>query len=145
MTSANSSIRNFEPNENIVNENHDGDSLFIILSGNARVSIDKDGKDIKLGLLSPGDTFGEFSLLTGDKRSATVKAINHLECIEISKEALKSILEKDPNLIDGLASIMAKRQESNKEIHEKHKKLSTKEIFEYYKSEFNKKIQAFFN
>ena len=142
---SNSNIRNFEPNENIVTESQEGDSLFIILSGNARVSINKDGNDVKLGLLSPGDTFGEFSLLTGDKRSATVKAINHSECIEISKEALKSILEKDPELIDELASIMASRQESNKEIHEKHKKLSTKEIFEYYKSEFNKKIKAFFN
>jgi len=142
---SNSNIRNFEPNENIVNENAEGNSLFIILSGNARVSINKDGKDIKLGLVSTGDTFGEFSLLTGDRRSATVKAINHLECMEISKEALKSILEKDPELIDELASIMAKRQESNKEIDEQHKKLSTKEIFEYYKSEFNKKIKAFFN
>tara|TARA_B110000116_G_scaffold267696_1_gene280427 strand:- start:2481 stop:4016 length:1536 start_codon:yes stop_codon:yes gene_type:complete len=142
---SNSNIRNFEPNENIVNEDEEGDSLFIILSGNARVSISKEGKDIKLGLVSPGDTFGEFSLLTGDKRSATVKAINHLECMEISKEALKSILEKDPELIDELASIMAKRQEANKEIDDKYKKLSTKEIFEYYKSEFNKKIKAFFN
>lgn len=145
MLISNSKIRKFEPNENIVNENDEGDSLFIILSGNARVSINKDGKDIKLGMVSNGDTFGEFSLLTGDKRSATVKAINHLECIEVSKSALKNILEKEPDLIDELASIMAKRQESNKEIDDKHKKLSTKEIFEYYKSEFNKKIKAFFN
>ena len=142
---SNSNIRKFEPNENIVNENHEGNSLFIILSGNARVSINKDGKDIKLGLLSPSDTFGEFSLLTGDKRSATVKAINHLECIEISKEALKSILDKEPELIDELATIMAKRQETNQEINKKHEKLSTKEIFEYYKAEFNKKINAFFS
>ena len=145
MLISNSKIRKFEPNENIVNENDEGDSLFIILSGNARVFINKDGKDIKLGMVANGDTFGEFSLLTGDKRSATVKAINHLECIEVSKSALKNILEKEPDLIDELASIMAKRQESNKEIDDKHKKLSTKEIFEYYKSEFNKKIKAFFN
>ena len=98
-----------------------------------------------MGLLSTSDTFGEFSLLTGDKRSATVKAINHLECIEISKEALKSILDKEPELIDELATIMAKRQETNQEINKKHEKLSTKEIFEYYKAEFNKKINAFFS
>ena len=34
-------------------------------------------------------------MLTGDKRSATVKAINHLECIEVSKEALKVIIDKN--------------------------------------------------
>ncbi|MBJ48255.1 MAG: hypothetical protein CMG59_03660 [Candidatus Marinimicrobia bacterium] len=142
---SNSLIRTFDPNESIVNEKEDGDSLFLIISGNARVSIQKDGSEIKLGLLSPGDTFGEFSLLTGDKRSATVKAINHLECMEIPREALKSIIEKDPNLIDELSSTMARRQESNKNISEKNKKLSPKEIFDYYKSEFDKKIKKFFS
>ena len=142
---SNSKIRNFQPNENIVNQNEEGDSLFVILAGNARVSLNKEGKDIKLGLLSPGDAFGEFSLLTGDRRSATVKAINHLESIEIPKEALKSIIEKNSELIENLASIMAERQKSNQEINEQHKKLTAKEIFEHYKEQFSKKIKAFFN
>ena len=142
---SNSQVRTFDPNENIVTENDDGDSLFLIISGNARVSIQKDKAEIKLGLLSSGDTFGEFSLLTGDKRSASVKAINHLECMEIPKEALKSIIEKDPNLIDELSTKMAQRQKSNKNVSEKHKKLSAKEIFNYYKSEFDKKIKSFFS
>ncbi len=141
---SNSNVKTFQPNENIVTENEQGDSLFIILAGNARVSINKDNKQIKLGLLSSGDAFGEFSLLTGDKRSATVKAINHLESIEIPKEALKSIIEKNPKLVDDLALIMAERQKANKELKDQNKKLSPKEIIEYYKAEFNKKIKAFF-
>ncbi len=142
---SNSKSRTFQPNEVIVNQNDEGDSLFIILAGNARVSLNKDGKDIKLGLLSPGDTFGEFSLLTGDRRSATVMAINHLESMEISKDALKSIIEKKPELIDDLSLIMAERQKANKTLNEKHKKLSAKEIIDHYKAEFSKKIKAFFN
>ena len=142
---SNSKIRNFEPNENIVNEDAEGNSLFVILSGNARVSINKNQKNIKLGLLSPGDAFGEFSLLTGDRRSATVKAINHLKAIEVPKDALKSIIEKDINIIDDLASIMAERQKTNKEISETHKEMTAKEILAHYKEEFNKKIKAFFN
>ena len=142
---SNSHTKNYEPNQNIVNQNDDGSSLFIILSGNARVLLNKDGKDIKLGLLSPGDTFGEFSLLTGDKRSATVMAINHLECIEISKDALKIIIDKNSNLIEELAIVMAERQQSNQELNEKHKELSAKEIFDLYKNKFNEKIKTFFN
>ena len=34
--------------ENIVNQDENGDSLFVILAGNARVSINKEGKDIKV-------------------------------------------------------------------------------------------------
>ena len=140
-----SNTRNFEPNQNIVNENDEGDSLFIMLSGNARVYINKDNKNIKLGLLSPGDTFGEFSLLTGEKRTATVKATNHLQCLEISKNSLKNIIENNPSLIDNLALIMAEREQNNKEINENNKKLSPKEIIEYYKAEFNRKIKSFFD
>ena len=142
---SNSHTKNYEPNQNIVNQNDDGSSLFIILSGNARVLLNKDGKDIKLGLLSPGDTFGEFSLLTGDKRSATVMTINHLECIEISKDVLKIIIDKNSNLIEELAIVMAERQQSNQELNEKHKELSAKEIFDLYKNKFNEKIKTFFN
>ena len=142
---SNSENKNYEPNQNIVNQGDEGSSLFVILSGNARVLLNKDGKDIKLGLLSPGDTFGEFSLLTGDKRTATVKAINHLESIEISKEALKIIIDKNSDLINDLASVMAERQKSNQEINEKHKELSAKEIFELYRNKFNEKIKSFLN
>ena len=142
---SNSNTRNFEPNQNIVNENDEGDSLFIILSGNARVYIEKENKNIKLGLLSPGDAFGEFSLLTGDKRTATVKATNHLQCLEISKNALQNIIENNPSLIDNLALIMAEREQSNKKINDDNKKLSAKEIIDYYKAEFNKKIRSFFD
>ena len=137
--------RNFEPNQNIVNENDEGNSLFIILSGNARVYIDKNDENIKLGLLSSGDAFGEFSLLTGDKRTATVKATTHLQCLEISKDALQNIIEKNPSLIDNLALIMAEREQNNKEINKDNKKLSAKEIIDYYKTEFNRKIKSFFN
>jgi len=39
---------------------------------------------------------------------------------------------------------MAERQKANKELKDQNKKLSPKEIIEYYKAEFNKKIKAFF-
>ena len=142
---SNSHTKNYEPNQNIVEQGDEGSSLFIILSGNARVLLNRDDKDIKLGLLSPGDTFGEFSLLTGDKRSATVKAINHLECIEISKGALKIIIDRNSELINELASVMAERQKSNQELSKKHEELSAKEIFELYRKKFNEKIKTFFN
>ena len=109
------------------------------------VNIEKDNKSIKLGLLSPGDAFGEFSLLTGDQRTATVKATNHLQCLEISKEALQDIIDKNPSLIDNLALIMAEREQNNKKINDDNKKLSAKEIIDYYKAEFNRKIKSFFN
>ena len=98
-----------------------------------------------MGLLSPSDAFGEFSLLTGDKRTATVTATNHLQCLEISKNALNNVIEENPTIIDDLALIMAEREKDNKKIDDVNKKLSAKEIIDYYRDEFNKKIKSFFN
>ena len=140
-----SDVKDFEPNQNIVNENEEGDSLFIILSGNARVSTNKHNDNVVLGLLSPGDAFGEFSLLTGDSRTATVSATNHLQCLEISKNALNDVIQNNPTIIDDLALIMAEREKNNKEIDDDNKKMSAKEIIDYYRLEFNRKIKSFFN
>jgi CRP/FNR family transcriptional regulator, cyclic AMP receptor protein len=48
--------------------------MFILLRGTASVSVSKNGANIQVGVLRSGDCFGEMSLLTGEPRSATVRA-----------------------------------------------------------------------
>ena len=50
-----------------------GDSMYVVLSGRLRVSIERDdGSKETLRELARGDTVGELALLTGEPRSAAV-------------------------------------------------------------------------
>jgi CRP-like cAMP-binding protein len=59
--------------------------------------------------LSAGDFFGEMSLLTGEKRRATVTAVDEVRLIEISKEAIGPIIRSHPSVLEGLSSALGDR------------------------------------
>lgn len=65
----------FKRNEEIVVQGKMTDSLFIILTGRARViKVDKRGKEVIIATLHPGDYIGEMSLIDNEPHSATVAA-----------------------------------------------------------------------
>src|SRR5213596_2436219 len=83
-----SDLNHFGRGERVIEEGAEGDSMFILLRGAAEVSISKNGSTIPVATLSSGDCFGEMSLLTGEKRSATVRAEGDCYVMEISKDVM---------------------------------------------------------
>jgi CRP-like cAMP-binding protein len=82
--------------------------MFVIVSGKAAVTVM--GEDKPIATLGKGDIFGEMSLLTGARRSATVTAATPLETLEISKQALAHVLEHSPGLVDRFVVMLNRRQ-----------------------------------
>ncbi len=70
------------------------------LHGTAAVSVSQNGSMIRVGSLHMGDCFGEMSLLTGERRTATVGAEHDCEVIEISKPAMAAVLRDAPECRD---------------------------------------------
>ena len=93
--------------ETVVRQGEEGDSLFIVLRGGLEVRFD--GK--KVGKLSEGEFFGEMSLLTGEKRHATVVAAEEVRLIEVSKEALSPVISSHPAILTGLSDRLERRLE----------------------------------
>ncbi|MCE1241830.1 cyclic nucleotide-binding domain-containing protein [Oryzomicrobium sp.] len=61
------------------------DSLYILLTGSAKVTnTDDEGREVILSLLAPGDFFGEMGLIDGSPRSADVVALEACELLQIS-------------------------------------------------------------
>jgi small-conductance mechanosensitive channel/CRP-like cAMP-binding protein len=98
-------LRVYGRGETVVRQGEEGDSLFIDLSGNLEVFVD--GQTV--GSLSGGDFFGEMSLLTGEKRHATVTAVDEVRLIEISKSAIGPIIRSHPSVLEGLSSALGDR------------------------------------
>ena len=76
------------PDEYVFKQGDKGSTAFLIISGALNVEID--GK--KVGKMESGEIFGELSLILGEERKASIKAIVPTEIIEIKKNALEAIL-----------------------------------------------------
>jgi small-conductance mechanosensitive channel/CRP-like cAMP-binding protein len=97
--------------ERIVEQGARGDSMLILRSGRALVSVkDKNGAERQVKELGPGDFFGEMALLTGESRTATVTAEGDLSAIAVYKEALNELFSRRPALLSVIAGIAAQRR-----------------------------------
>jgi len=100
--------------EAVVGEGDEGSSLFILAEGTLDVAARRaGGADEIMDRLVPGDVFGEMSLLTGQPRSATIRAVIDAIAYEIRKEDIDPVLRRRPELAAALASLMADRQRHN--------------------------------
>jgi small-conductance mechanosensitive channel/CRP-like cAMP-binding protein len=101
--------------EAIVREGERGDSFYVIERGEAEVTLDHGQAAKSLGRLEPGDFFGEMSLLAGEPRNATVRALTDLTVLMISHEAFRECVAADPALLGPLSEIAAQRQAAQAE------------------------------
>jgi CRP-like cAMP-binding protein len=97
------------PGERIVVQDAVGDSLFVIADGEVEVMLRIDGKDHQVDTMGPGQVIGEMALLTGERRSATVRAIDTALILEIGPRQYEPFLRAHPELLDLLAEMMAER------------------------------------
>jgi small-conductance mechanosensitive channel/CRP-like cAMP-binding protein len=96
--------------ERLIEQGADGASMFLMVRGEASVAATRDGKAVPVGELHAGDCFGEMSLLTGEKRSATIVATTDCEVVEIGRDVFGRLLKSRPALAGPLSDLMAKRR-----------------------------------
>ncbi len=101
----------------MANQGEQGDSIFFVLHGSAKIHIKGSrGKEVYVADKGVGDSFGEMSLLTGNVRIATVRAVEDIEMIEIDKERLAEIIAKDAEILNKLVKALEKNQSSLTQI-----------------------------
>jgi CRP-like cAMP-binding protein len=98
----------FAAGESIVRQDADGDSMFVLMKGHARVVLEPVGQEV--AVIPAGGFFGEMSMLTGDRRSATVKAVDDVAVLEISARDFRAIVLANPDLLDHVSTIMSTRR-----------------------------------
>ncbi|MDX6742110.1 Crp/Fnr family transcriptional regulator [Actinocorallia sp. A-T 12471] len=92
----------------------DNGALYILLDGYTKVTVDTaDGNQTVLAIRSRGDLVGEFALLDGGPRTATVTAINTVVAIRIGRSAVNAYLADHPDAHAKVtASLLAKMRTS---------------------------------
>ena len=81
-------------------EGQSGDSMYLILEGQMRVSTAKRNSDGSLFLrqLEAGDEFGEIALITHAPRTATLEATQRSVLIKVSSATLQKLMSEHPAL-----------------------------------------------
>jgi len=90
-------IKSYPKNSIVITEGEDGDALYIIASGKVRICLnDEAGKEVCLGTETTGQYFGEYALLDGAPRSATVIAESKCVFVVISRQEFNQWLDTYP-------------------------------------------------
>ena len=85
--------------------------LYIVAFGEAEVQYEgDDGPPQHVGILRPGEFFGEMALLTGDARAATVIARTDVECYRLDRASFQALLLRRPELADQVGQVMGSRR-----------------------------------
>jgi small-conductance mechanosensitive channel/CRP-like cAMP-binding protein len=103
-------LQRFGRGEKVIEQGAAGESMFILLSGEADVLVDVGGQPARVATLHTGDYCGEMSLLTGEPRSATVVAHTDCEMWEIDKSVVAELLQENETLVQQLGEMLAHRR-----------------------------------
>ncbi len=100
--------RRFRRGEVIFHAGDPGDALFIIVSGEVKISLPSDeGDEAILATLHEGDVFGELALLDGAPRSATASALVATEAVVLPRDRFRELIATVPAVRDVLLSSLA--------------------------------------
>jgi CRP/FNR family transcriptional regulator/CRP/FNR family cyclic AMP-dependent transcriptional regulator len=86
--------------------------MFIFRSGTAELfGRTADGQTRHLGNYVRGDFTGEMALMTGEPRTASVRATTDVEVIEMDREGFTSLFKEHPDVAAAISEIIAVRNE----------------------------------
>jgi small-conductance mechanosensitive channel/CRP-like cAMP-binding protein len=98
----------FAAGEPIVRQGEAGSSMYVVLNGRVRVVLEPSGQEV--ATIEAGGFFGEMSMLTGDRRTASVRAIDDVRVLEITADRFREIAIERPSLIEHISSVVGARR-----------------------------------
>jgi|GEM_PF-1041001 len=102
--------KKFAAGDVIVEEGRTGNGLYVVLSGSVEVIRGLSGsRPQRVAVLGPGEPFGEMALLGDWKRSASVRAVDDVECMGMDRWAFLAHLKTEPNLAIRMLQMLAER------------------------------------
>ncbi len=106
----------FGRGEVVCRQGEPGSTFYIIRTGTVAVLVrGEDGVEAELAQLKPGAYFGEMSLLTGEPRSSTCRALEDSELLCLDRESFTVLLRENPPIAQAMSDIIAARTVASRE------------------------------
>jgi CRP/FNR family cyclic AMP-dependent transcriptional regulator len=106
-------------------------AMYLIREGRVEISVwTEDNEELVLAVLGDRDFFGELALFDGSPRTATAKAIGHVELIEIRKDDLYAFLRRNPDASLSMLSEISRRLRAANSLIERRTTRNVNELME---------------
>jgi len=92
----------------VVRQGDAGSSMFVVASGHVDIVLEPEGRLVST--TGAGGFFGEMSMLTGDARSATVRAGEDCALVEVTADAFRRFVLEKPDVLHDIAGAVATRR-----------------------------------
>ena len=80
-----------------------GDAMYLVEAGSVKITAESvDGREAIIGVVGPGETFGELVLVDGAPRSATATAMVETMTLRLTRSAFVELIDTDPAFRQGV-------------------------------------------
>lgn len=110
-------VERYAPGTEIVHQGDEGETMHFISSGQVDVLCTDGAVEYQVNTLRPGDYFGEMALLTGEPRSATIRAAVPTETWSLTRTDFTALMESTPQIREAITRTMAERRAALAALH----------------------------
>ncbi|HXV99778.1 MAG TPA: cyclic nucleotide-binding domain-containing protein, partial [Anaerolineae bacterium] len=89
----------FAPGEAVIWENERNDDVYFLIEGKLEVWVTRGNQPLKIGVINPGEVFGEIAFFTADPRYATVRAAQPSQCFVLTDTDLQLMAFEHPTIL----------------------------------------------
>ncbi|MEL6447144.1 MAG: Crp/Fnr family transcriptional regulator [Pseudomonadota bacterium] len=99
--------------------------LSIVIRGAVQLSnLGRDGRNVVIATLAPGDSFGEFPLFAGSPRFFDFRAVGETDLCVIGAATLEQLMSDDASVATAIITLLANRLQLALEIIDDERRLS---------------------
>jgi CRP/FNR family transcriptional regulator len=99
----------FKLGEVVYEQSSEGHSMYVVIQGQFEVYREHQGRRVRLGMIGPGEHFGEIALIANRTRSASVCALTGGLALRLTKEAVFGHPQIAAHLLRNMARMLAVR------------------------------------
>jgi small-conductance mechanosensitive channel len=104
-------LQHFGTGEKVMCQGEMSDALYIIISGQARLTVaDASGTEREVLMLKTGEFFGMITLFSGEPSAMSVTALGDLEVMRLSATVVNQMIERQPSFARELSQVLEIRR-----------------------------------
>ena len=108
-----------EDGQFLFKEGEPGDAAYIVLKGKVSVFIETEKGSVEIAQLKRGDVVGEISILCDVPRTASVKAVESVQTLKVTKDTFIHLLTEFPEIaIEIMRELASRLNKTNIQLRE---------------------------